>query len=313
MIEWGAPWAFVLLVPVLLLVGRRRFVRVQRLRVPRLWRSGITMRRALWWAPSALRIAGLALLVVALARPRIARRDVVVETEGVDIILAVDTSGSMRAQDFSTGARSASRLEVSKGVVADFIERRPNDRIGLVVFGEDAFTQVPLTRDHQSLKDVLRNVQIGVAGQRGTAIGTAIAVAARRLEQVDNPQRLMILLTDGQSNAGRFGPVEAAQLAAALDIKVYTVGVGTSAAGPDSLDVPTLGRVAEVTGASFHRATDADGLARVYANIDAMEPSPAEVTELVDHIELYRSWLLAGLLLLIVQAVLRATWLRRAP
>ena len=313
MTEWGAPWAFLLLVPVLLLVARRRMVRVQRLRVARLLRAGMTLRRALWWAPSALRVAGLALVVVALARPRVARREVVVETEGVDILLAIDTSGSMRAQDFATGVRAASRLEVAKGVVADFIERRPHDRIGLVVFGEDAFTQVPLTRDHQTLRDVLSTVQIGVAGQRGTAVGTAIAVAARRLEQIDNPERVIILLTDGQSNSGRLGPVEAAQLAAALDIKVYTVGVGVSAGGPDALDAPTLARVAEVTGASFLRATDAAGLARVYETIDAMEPSPAEVTELVDHLELYRPWLVAGLALLMLQAVLRATWLRRSP
>lgn len=322
MISWGAPWAMVLLVPVLALVARGWIVGANRLAIARLgsMERRWTLRLMLAGLPRLLQILGLVCVVVALARPRLTQRDVVVESEGLDIILAVDTSGSMRQDDFTIGVRPVDRLEVAKGVMARFIEQRPHDRVGVVVFGEEAFTYVPLTLDHEGLLSILQDVQIGVAGAQGTAVGSAIAVAAKRLKDLDAPSKIVILLTDGRSNAGRVTPVEAAQAAAALGIKVYTIGVGSERRSllfgspfGDGLDEDGLTKIAEITGARFFRATDSDSLQRIYDTIDELEPSPAEVRELVRHEERFRDWLLPGALLLTTQLVLSGTWLRRGP
>lgn len=317
MITWGAPWAFWLLVPVLLLPLQGRLTGKNRLAVPSVAALGRrpTLRLALVWLPPALRIAGLALLVVALARPQISRRDVIVESEGLDILLALDTSGSMDAPDFSIGALPVSRLEVAKGVMADFVEDRPFDRIGLVVFGAEAFTFVPLTLDHQTLQDALAHVQIGIAGKSNTAIGAAIAVAGRRMNQIEAPEKIVILLTDGRNNVERPDPLQAATAAAALDIRIYTIGIGSRVApfGADPLDEPLLRRIADVSGGQFFRATDARALEAVYEEIDRLETSPAEVRELVQHEELFRRWLVPGLILLALDLLLSSTLLRRGP
>ncbi|MFT4621542.1 MAG: Ca-activated chloride channel family protein, partial [Myxococcota bacterium] len=212
------------------------------------------------------------------------------------------------------------RLSVAKRVVSDFIEGRPNDRIGVVVFGEEAFTFVPLTTDHASLLEVLRGVEIGVAGAQGTAIGSAIAVGAKRLKDLDAPSKILILLTDGRNNAGRVQPMEAAQAAAALDIKVYTIGVGAQATGMkglffgnDGLDEKGLRAIAEATDGRFFRATSSRSLEQIYATIDELEPSPAEVRELVHHEEMFRLFAAPGLLLLMAQLLLGHTLLRRGP
>lgn len=317
MIEWGSPWAFWLLVPVLLLplqgrlTGRNRLAVAGRQAVERRW----TLRLALWWLPGALKIAGLVLLVIALARPRITHRDVVVESEGLDILLALDTSGSMDAPDFSRGMVPVTRLEVAKGVMAQFVDDRPFDRIGLVVFGQEAFTFVPLTLDHDTLGEALEHVQIGVAGKSATAVGSAIAVSGRRMKQVDAPERVVILLTDGRNNVERPDPIQAAHAAAALGIRVYTIGIGGGAAryGSDTIDEPTLREIADITGGQFFRATSTSSLQGVYETIDELETSTAEVRELVEHEELYQRYLVPGAILLVLQFLLGATWLRRGP
>ncbi len=320
MIEFASPWAFGLLLPVLLLPLQGRLTGVNRLAVARVdaMERRVTLRVLLAWLPGALRLLGLALLVFALARPRVTRRDVRVESEGLDIMLAVDTSGSMRADDFTQGLTPVNRLQVAKGVMAEFIDSRPHDRIGLVVFGEEAFTHVPLTLDHHSLQTTLKQVEIGTAGAQGTAIGSAIAIGAKRLKDLDAPDKLLILLTDGRNNAGRIGPTEAAQAAAALDIKVYTIGVGVAQRSPfgllsDGLDEAGLTRIAELTGGRFFRATNTDSLIRIYETIDELEPSPAEVIQLVEHDERFRMFLVPGLVLLVLQGLLGLTWLRRFP
>lgn len=319
-IEWGSPWAFLLLIPVLLLPLQARLTGRNRLAVGRIdaLKTPLTLRLVVAWVPSALRLVGLVLLVVAMARPRYTKFDTMVESEGLDILLAIDTSGSMGSPDFRLGIRNVDRLSVAKTVVADFIEGRPNDRIGLVVFGEEAFTHVPLTLDHASLLSVLDQVQIGLAGPQGTAVGSAIAVSAKRLKELEAPGKLVILLTDGRSNAGKISPMQAAMAAAALDIKVYTVGVGKareSLFNPfgDGLDEQSLQKIAEATGARYFLATDTDTLAEVYDTIDELEPSPAEVRQLVSHVELYRRFAVPGLLALLLQGLLAATWLRRGP
>jgi Ca-activated chloride channel family protein len=322
MTELAHPAALLLLVPVLLLPLQRWLLGGNTLAVGGLQavQTRWSLRRVMAPLPMLLQVVGLALCVIALARPRETVRDVVVESEGLDIILAVDTSGSMQATDFVVGGRQVDRLSVAKGVMADFIEGRPNDRIGVVVFGEEAFTHVPLTLDHQTLQAVLEQVEIGVAGAQGTAIGSAIAVGAKRLKDLEAPDRLMIVLTDGRNNAGRIAPMEAAQASSALGIKVYTIGVGAASRSAfgmlrigDGLDEEGLTAIAEATGGRYFRATDTRSLVDIYATIDELEPSPAEVTELVAHVERYRWFLLPGTALLAVQLLLSRTWLRRGP
>ena len=242
------------------------------------------------------------------------------ESEGLDILLAVDTSGSMREEDFTRNGIPANRLQIAKGVIADFVQGRPHDRIGVVVFGEEAFTQVPLTLDHRTLVESLRTVEIGHAGSRGTAIGSAIAVSAKRLKDLDAPERVIILLTDGQNNAGRVSPMQAAEAAAALGIKLYAIGVGQRGGGglslftgQDGIDERGLTAVAELTGGKYFRATDTRSLEKIYATIDQLQPSPAVVRDLVEHQERFRMFLLPGLFLLGVQFLLAQTWLRRGP
>lgn len=321
MISWAHPWTLVLLVPVMLLPLQPRWTGRLALKIPGpdMHEAPTTFRRVVASVPLLMRMLGLVLLVLALARPRISSRDVQQTSDGLDIMMAIDTSGSMRQEDLSTRLNPVTRLQVAKGVLGEFIEGRPYDRLGVVVFGEDAFTQVPLTLDHETLQSVLRQVEIGIAGERRTAVGTAIAVATKRLRELEAPSKILILLTDGRSNAGQLTPDEAAKIAATLDIKIYTIGVGRaqrgffSLGGGDGLDEKTLTRIAEATGGRYFRATDARSLQRVYETIDELEPSPAEIDELTQHLELYPRVLIPGLLLLLVDLLLSSTWLRRWP
>ncbi|MBN1335757.1 MAG: VWA domain-containing protein [Deltaproteobacteria bacterium] len=325
MIEWAFPGVLLaapLVVWAVVFAWRRR---------PRLTfssndllRPGRSLGRSVAFLPELLLVAGLLCVLVALARPQWTQRETVVRSEGIDILLVVDTSGSMDSPDYTVGGRPASRLDVAKAVVGRFVEGRPHDRIGLVVFGEEAFTQVPLTLDHVGLASFLGQVQIGMAGSRSTAVGEALAVATRRLARLEAPSRVVILLTDGRNNAGTLDPETAAQAAAALGIKVYTIGVGASGEirGPlgllsrprgGDLDEPTLRAIANATGGQYWRAGDTETLRRVYEIIDALETSTAEVKEVVHAEERYHAWLFAGMILLALQAVLSTTILRRLP
>ncbi|TVQ91925.1 MAG: VWA domain-containing protein [Deltaproteobacteria bacterium] len=322
---WGLPVALLLLVPVLLLPAQAALTGVNRLAVARVagQRQGFSYRLPLAFLPGALLLIGMGAMVLALAQPREVERRLDRSAEGLDILLAVDTSCSMEARDLQAMGQPVSRLEVAKGVMADFIKGRPNDRIGVVVFGEEAFTHVPLTLDHKTLLDVLEQVEIGVAGARGTAIGTAIAVSARRLMQIDNPERVLILLTDGENNAGRLTPLEAADAAAAIGVRIYTVGVTGGGrrmglgrlmmGGRDEIDEHMMKAVAEKTGGAFFRATSAEALARVYRTIDELERSPAEVYEDVEEHDWYRYALLPGLAALLLQLIVSTFLLRRWP
>ncbi len=323
MVEFASPLAWWLFVPLVgWMVLQRRLTGRNALAVPGLahLRRGYSPRLLLHRLPELSIAVGLALCIVALARPRIPFRSVTVESEGLDIMLALDTSGSMRQDDFRSGGLPVNRLQVAKGVMTSFIENRPHDRIGVVVFGEEAFTQVPLTLDHTSLIEALQRVEIGVAGERGTAIGSAIAVAAKRLKDLDAPDRVIILLTDGENNAGRISPMEAAEASAALGITLYSVGVASGRrrgldlirqrAGPDDRG---LTAIAEITGGAYFRATDTRSLEQIYATIDELEPSPAEVRELVRYEERYRRWLLPGIALLTAGLFLGRTVLRKGP
>ena len=185
--------------------------------------------------PIILRCLAIALLVVALARPQEGRKSTEILSAGVDIILAIDTSGSMRALDLEQDDEQVDRLTVVKGVVSDFIDTREFDRMGMVVFGNEAFTQCPLTLDHGVLSTFLERLKIGVAGD-ATAIGSAIGIAVKRLKDLKSKSKIIILLTDGRSNTGSITPFQAAEIAQTFGIKIYTVGVGTRGQAPFRVD-----------------------------------------------------------------------------
>lgn len=269
----------------------------------------------------SLAIAGV---VAALARPQEVRRETIRESDGIDIMLAIDTSGSMQAPDMGKGSTEINRLDAARLVMAKFVESRPDDRIGLLVFGEEAFVQVPLTLDHVGLADMIGQLDFGMAGKNATAVGSAIAVAAKRMKELPAPSKVVILVTDGRSNAGTIAPLQAAEAAAALGIRVYTIGVGSTggsggilamlsgSTGAD-VDEPTLRAVAARTGAHYWRATDAQALEEVYAEIDRMERSSARTREFVHRDERYLLALLPGIAAFALHLLLSSTVLRRLP
>ena len=278
--------------------------------------------------PLALRLAVLFLVIVAMARPQGGAQGQEVLSEGVDIMLVADTSGSMEAMDFTLGGQRATRLDVVKKVIREFVGGRVNDRIGLVVFGEEAFVQCPTTLDYGILVNTLDAVRLKMAGD-GTAIGSALGTAVQSLEPMPGKSKIVILLTDGKNTTGILDPQQAARAAATYGIKVYTIGVGTDGEAPFltqglfggkqfvyqkvEMDEPTLKAIAHATGARYFRADSSESLAQIFALIDDMEKTKVEVREWVDYEELFRSILLPALFLLMTELVLRATWLRTLP
>jgi Ca-activated chloride channel family protein len=292
-----------------------RFSAFSQVKVRWNWRS------ALYLAVPILESLAIALVVGALARPQAVRRETERESQGIDILLALDTSGSMGTEDMRTGARDISRIQALQLVMKRFVEGRPDDRIGLLVFGTDAFVQVPLTLDHEALDSFIEALELGMAGKDRTAVGTAIAVGTKRMKELSAPSKVMILVTDGESNAGSVTPLQAAAAAEALGVKVYTIGVG--AASPRgfagffrqgaSIDERTLQAIATTTGARYFRAEDTSSLDGVYKEIDELEKSPARTKEFVHRDELYLDLLLPAIAAWTVQLLLSATVLRRLP
>ena len=255
-----------------------------------------------------LRCIALVLLIIALARPQSGTKASEVLTEGIDIMLCLDTSGSMQALDFKWQDERHNRLEVVKNVVSDFINGRTNDRIGMVVFGEEAFTQCPLTLDYGVLLNFLDQVEIGMAGD-STAIGSALGTCVNRLKERESKSKVIILLTDGRSNAGSLSPQTAAEIAETYSIKTYTVGVGTAGEVPFlvdtifgkkymyqrvDLDEETLKEIATVTGGSYFKATDTETLEEIYRKIDKLEKTKVEVKEYMEYEELFGWFLLSA-------------------
>ena len=227
------------------------------------------------------------LLVVAVARPVIVGEEVPLPREGRDLMMAIDLSGSMAREDFALNGRRATRLDVVKDAAIDFINRREGDRLGLILFSERAYLQAPLTFDRQVVGELLGEAGVGLTGQQ-TAIGDAIGVAIKRLKDRPVDSRVLILLTDGASNAGVLDPIQAAKVAKDFGIRIYTIGVGASPSvvrtafgrqvvDPSrDLDEATLKQIADTTGGQYFRARDVDGLASVYADIDRLEPVDGE-------------------------------------
>jgi Ca-activated chloride channel family protein len=276
----------------------------------------------------ALRMLALALAIVALARPQQGLGAAEIEASGIDIVLAIDVSGSMQALDFELEGKQANRLAVVKEVVQRFVAARPDDRLGMVVFAGRPYLVSPLTLDHDWLTRSLERVRIGMV-EDGTAVGSAIAASANRLRDRKVKSRVVILLTDGVNNAGKVSPLTAAEAARAIGVRVYTIGAGTEGEAPmpvrDRLgrervmmvpvdvDEKTLTEVADITGGSFFRATDTDSLQGIYEKIDRLERTTERMTKFERYRELFVWPLLVGLALLCLELALAETRLRRLP
>jgi len=277
-----------------------------------------------------LRLLVVALLLLAMARPQTGEKLTTVTTEGVDIVLVLDTSGSMRALDLDADqplARRRNRLEVAKAVVEDFVARRGNDPIGLVVFGAEAFTQCPLTLDHGVVVSLLAGIDIGIAGD-ATAIGSALGTAVKRLRDSQAKSRIAILLTDGRNNAGPLDPQKAAEVAKTFGIKVYTIAVGTRDRAPFRVETPlgpryqyehveideeTLKAIAEITGGTFFRAEEAGALAAIYGEIDRLEKSEITTESYTEYEEQFPWLVLPAVGLLLLEVGLLNTRFRKLP
>ena len=281
-----------------------------------------TLRERLRHAPVALRMIAIALCIIAFARPQSVSSKENVSTEGIDIVLLLDISGSMLAEDFNPN-----RLVAAKQVAEDFIEGRQNDRIGLVIFSGESFTQCPLTTDYPVLKNLLHEIKNGMVVD-GTAIGMALANGVNRLKDSKAKSKVMILLTDGVNNRGEIDPITAAKVAATYNVRVYTVGVGAQGQAPYPVQTPfgirrqmipvdldekTLTAVAEMTGGKYYRATDNRKLKAIYKEIDQLERTKIEVTAYKRYTELFGGWLLAGLVVLMIEVGLSATVVRKVP
>jgi len=284
--------------------------------VPRTWRQ--RFRHMLF----VLRVLALACLAVALARPQSTSQGENVSTEGIDIVITNDISGSMLAEDFHPN-----RIEAAKNVALEFIDGRPNDRIGLVIFSGESFTQCPLTLDHAVLKNLLKEVKSGMI-EDGTAIGMGIATAVSRLKDSKAKSRVTILLTDGVNNRGSIDPLTAAGIAQTFGIRVYTIGVGTNGMAPypvqtpfgiqyqnipAELDEQLLQKISDMTGGKYFRATDNRKLKEIYDEIDRLEKTKIEVTEFHHHKEeFYAAAMFAGFFLLF-EMFLSQTVFRKIP
>ncbi|MBI4428117.1 MAG: VWA domain-containing protein [Ignavibacteriales bacterium] len=281
-----------------------------------------SLREKLRYVPPAVRLFALAVLIVALAGPQSVSSRENVTTEGIDIVLVLDVSGSMLAEDFSPN-----RLDAAKQVATEFIEGRTNDRIGLVIFSGESFTQCPLTTDYLVLKNLLREVKNGMIVD-GTAIGLALANGVNRLKESKAKSKVMILLTDGVNNRGEIDPLTAGKIAVTYNVRVYTVGVGAQGQAPYpfktpfgirrqmvpvDLDEKTLTAIAEMTGGKYYRATDNRKLKAIYKEIDQLECTKIEVTAYKRYKDLFPTWLSVGLFLLVCEVGLASTVLRKIP
>lgn len=272
--------------------------------------------------PFVLRMAAISLLIIAIARPQAIDSWEESETQGIDIILAMDISGSMLAQDLQPN-----RLEAVKKVAAEFITDRKNDNIGLVIFAGETFTQCPMTTDHKVLLNLLNEVDFGMI-EDGTAIGLGLANSVNRLKDSESKSKIVILLTDGSNNRGQIAPMTAADLAKSYGIRVYTVGAGSKGTAPTPVQTPfgirmqnmpvdidedILTDIANLTGGRYFRAVDNESLSDIYHEIDKLEKYLISVQNVSRKQELFLPFALIALALVFIELALRRTWLRSIP
>ena len=326
--EWL--WLLALLPVVMLLRARRGPVAAVEFSDVGLAREVSRRSRArvggwVWLFP----LLAAALMIIGLARPQRGHSRTEVTANGIDIVLALDVSGSMQALDFLVDDHRVNRIEVVKSVVSKFIEERPNDRIGLIAFAAAPYLVSPLTLDHDWLQQNLERVSTAIGDDDGTAIGSAIAASVNRLRTTSAKSKVVILLTDGMNNTGKISPLAAAEAAKALGVKIYTIGVGVRGMAPipmrdqagntrlimDKVDVDekTLQTVAGDTGGTFYRATDTDSLQKIYAQINRLEKTAQTVQKFEHYEELYSWALIPCVALLGFGLALQHTRFRRLP
>jgi Ca-activated chloride channel homolog len=327
-IKFGQPWMLLLLLLIPLLLWWQLAMQSQR--QAGLLISGISKVKGIrsWktrlrWLPFVCRLLCIVCIVVALARPQTRNDEELVNGEGVDIVLAIDVSGSMLAQDFTPN-----RMEAAKEVAANFVANRPTDRIGVVIFSGESFTLCPLTTDQQVLKTQIYNIQSGLL-EDGTAIGSGLATSVDRLRSSKSKSKVVILLTDGENNGGQIPPLTAKELAKATGVKVYTIGVGTEGFAQTPMQTQTgavvmqrekvnideklLTQIADETGGRYFRAKDNESLRDIYTDIDKLEKSRIEVTALKRYAEKFFPFAIAALAFLLTELVLRFTLFKKFP
>jgi Ca-activated chloride channel family protein len=333
LIKTTIPAAIIFIAGAVVLVGilyyhlrRKRFksatIKYSDVRIVR--RAGRTHRQRYRFMLTVLRIMAVALFFVAFARPRSGTEYTEVTSEGIDIMLALDVSSSMQAEDF----KPHNRLHVAKEEIKKFINRRVNDRIGLVVFARYSYTQCPLTTDYGVLLNFVNQVDFGLV-EDGTAIGMALANGVNRLRESESESKVMVLATDGDNNAGEIDPITAANLAAAFDIKIYTIGVGKPGNAmfpyndpifgkryvyqPTKIDETTLKEIAKRTGGKYFRARSGKELEEIYSVIDNLEKTEITIASHVQYRELFQYFTYGGLLLLVLEMLLTNTYFRKLP
>lgn len=272
--------------------------------------------------PFVFRLLGMAFIIIALARPQTKSDEQQVEGEGVDIILCIDVSGSMTAQDFTPN-----RMEAAKAVAENFVESRITDRIGIVIFSGESFTQCPLTTDKAVLKSAIENIRNGLL-EDGTAIGDGLGTSIDRLRSSKSKSKVVILLTDGENNGGLIGPTNAKEIAKAFGVRVYTIGVGTDGYAPFpiktdlgviiqqqkvTIDEKLLKAIAGETGGKYFRAKDNTSLENIYKEIDGLEKSKVEVTNITRYTEKFFPYAMMALAFLLLEIILRFTVFKKFP
>jgi Ca-activated chloride channel family protein len=278
---------------------------------------------------AALRWLALTVFIVALAQPRLSRSTTEVKASGVDIVVSFDMSGSMISEDFVVRGERVNRFNMARAVLGKFIDQRPNDRIGLVLFASQAYIATPLTLDHDFLHENLDRLEIGTIDQNSTAIGDGLGTAINRLRDLKAKSKIVILMTDGQNNSGKLDPLLAAEAAAAMKVKVYTMGIGKQGTAPMpvymggqkvgyqnvpvDIDEDTLGKIAAKTGGKYYRADNAEKFQQIYAEIDKLEKTDASVKKYTQFDELFPWFVAGGLALLLIELALAQTVFRRLP
>jgi Ca-activated chloride channel family protein len=331
MFRFAYPYALILLIPLILwgyfLIRKRRQKTMTFSQTSLLKRLASKKDELIIDLPVYLRLLCMIFLILTICRPQSYNVSREIKSPGVDILLCMDTSGSMQALDFKLGKQSVDRLTAVKKVVSDFVKKRENDRIGLVVFGDYAFTQAPLTMDKGLLLNLIDRMDIGMAGDK-TAIGSALAIAGKRIKDIPAKAKIVILLTDGRNNSGDITPSQAAEALEALNIKIYTIGVGGKGKAPFKvrgffgekivyqevdLDEKTLRKIAQTGNGKYFRAADTEELSEIYDIIDREEKTEVKVKEFFHFKELYAYFLIPAMFICLLEIFIQAFVVRSLP